>query len=51
MSIARAAREPFGPVHDYTSGAIVPQIDLKSTDEELLAIRCQLGEPAAFEMI
>ena len=42
-------REPFGPVSDYTGRAIVPTIDSRSTDDELLAIRCQLGEPAAFD--
>ena len=27
----------------------MPTIDSKTTDDELLAIRCQLGEPAAFD--
>ena len=27
----------------------MPTIDSRSTDDELLAIRCQLGEPAAFD--
>jgi RNA polymerase sigma-70 factor (ECF subfamily) len=42
-------REPFGPIRDYTGGTIVPTIDSRSKDDELLAIRCQLGEAAAFD--
>ena len=34
---------------DYTGRTIVPSIDTNSTDDELLAIRCQLGEPGAFD--
>jgi RNA polymerase sigma factor (sigma-70 family) len=50
VPVGRASpREPFGPVSDYTSRAIVPTIDSRSTHDELLAIRCQLGEPAAFD--
>ena len=42
-------REPFCPVSDYTGGAVVPNIDSSAIDDELLAIRCQLGESAAFD--
>jgi RNA polymerase sigma-70 factor (ECF subfamily) len=45
----RSGREPFGPISDYTDGAIVPTIDSQSTDDELLTVRCQLGEPAGFD--
>ena len=41
--------EPFGPISDYTGGATVPTIETRAAEDELLAIRCQLGEPAAFD--
>jgi RNA polymerase sigma factor (sigma-70 family) len=44
-----AAGEPFGTAPDYTCRAIVPTMDSRSPDDELLAIRCQLGEAAGFE--
>ena len=44
-----AAYEPFGPVHDYRGRGTVPTLDSTNVDDELLAIRCQLGEPAAFD--
>jgi DNA-directed RNA polymerase specialized sigma24 family protein len=34
---------------DYTGRTIVPNIDATSTDDELLAIRCQRSEPGAFD--
>jgi RNA polymerase sigma factor (sigma-70 family) len=45
----RPPREPFGMVHDYTGRGTVPTIDSRAADDELLAIRCQLGDPAAFD--
>jgi RNA polymerase sigma factor (sigma-70 family) len=47
--IVRWYREPFGPIPDYAGGTIVPTIDPTSTEDELLAVRCQLGEAAAFD--
>jgi RNA polymerase sigma factor (sigma-70 family) len=44
-----AAREPFSLIRDYMGGAIVATTNAKSDGDELLAVRCQLGEPAAFE--
>jgi len=44
-----AAGEPYGTAPDYTCRAIVPTMDSRSPDDELLAIRCQLGEAAGFE--
>jgi RNA polymerase sigma factor (sigma-70 family) len=41
-------REPFGLSSDYTDRVLVPRTEPNPTDDELLAIRCQLGEPAAF---
>jgi RNA polymerase sigma factor (sigma-70 family) len=44
-----AAREPFNLIRDYMGGAIVPTTNVKSNGDELLAVRCQLGEPTAFD--
>ena len=47
----RCTREPFGVASDYTNRATVPTTERNhdQRDDELLAIRCHLGEPAAFD--
>ena len=49
MSPPEQAREPFGLFCDYSDRAIVQTSEHHPTDDELLAVRCQLGEPAAFD--
>ena len=41
--------EPFGLFSDYSNRVPVPRTEHNPSDDELLAIRCQLGEPAAFD--
>lgn len=45
----RVQNEPFGLFSDYSNRVPVPRTEHNPTDDELLAIRCQLGEPAAFD--